>query len=136
MPDPIIVARNAIALHSGAALYARVTNSAGTNITQASLTSVAYQVRNLTRQTSGAKTALVIASVIFDSLQTGEGWSEVDGTGYNFATVIPASEFAQDPNADPSVIDHRFQVDVLFTPASGQPFVVPFQFTAKPTWIS
>lgn len=136
MPDPIIVARNAIAANSGAALYARVTNSAGTAITQASLTSVHYRVKDLTADTLGTKTALTISAVIFDTLQTGEGWSEVDTTGYNFATVIPATEFDFDPEADPHFIDHRFQVDILFTPASGQPFVVPFQFTAKATWIS
>lgn len=135
MPDPIIVAANAIAGHSGAALYARVTNSAGTAITQATLTSIHYKVNDLTSGTRGTKTSLTIASVIFDVLQTGEGW-DVDSTGYNFATVINDTEFSWDPDSDPAVIDHRIQVDVLFTPASGEPFVVPFQFTAKPTWIS
>ncbi len=136
MPDPIIVATNAVAAHSGVALYARVTNAAGTAITQATLTSIYYQVWCLTHGVTGSKTALVVADCIFDALQTGEGWSEVDSTGYNFSCVIPATEFGDDPDSDPTPITLRYQVDVLFTPASGQPFVVPFQFSAVPTQIS
>jgi hypothetical protein len=136
MPDPLVIATNTVAAHSGVGLYARVTNVAGTAITQASLTSAHYQVRDLTAQTSGTKTALTVSSVVYDALQTGEGWSDVDSTGYNFKYVVPATEFAHDPDDDEAPIVHRYQVDVLFTPASGEPFVVPFQFNAYPVWVS
>ena len=120
---------------------ARIRGAGGSLLTQASLSTITYSVSNLTSGTTGTSTSLTISSVVFDSLQQNDprwvfdsaGEPGADGGyGYNFLATIPATSFpvsvlsstASDPVPD-SVL---YQVDVVFTPVSGQPFRVPFQF--------
>ena len=131
---------------SGHTLMGRILGNSGVPITQASLASIAYAVRDLTAGTTiTSGVALTISSVVFDSLQqadprwTKDSASSVgeDGRyGYNFLATLPATLFtAFDVDADTEeVTTHRYQVDVTFTPASGQPFRQAFQFPAVPTW--
>ena len=132
---------------SGATLMARVRGAAGQLITQASLTSVAYVVTDRTTGTVGTSTALTVSAVVFNSLQQGNPrWTQddannlgPDGThGYNFLATIPASAFPAttpatpdydhtDPQVDPLPIPtppRDYQVDVIFTPTSGEPWRV------------
>lgn len=122
---------------SGTVLMARIIGANAALITQASLSAIAFLLRDITAQSSGTQRTLTIADVVYDSLQTGAGWTE-DSSGYNFRYTIPASDISWTPSLDSAgnPIAHQFQADVRFTPASGEPFVVPFYFWAIPTWVS
>jgi len=121
---------------SGTVLLARVVGANNANITQATLAAIAYQVRDLEADVSGALLPIVIATSIFDTLQTGGAW-DADTTGYNFAFTVPASAFAWTPEEDlaGNPKPRRFRVDVRFTPVTGEPFVVPWALWVQPTWI-
>jgi hypothetical protein len=121
---------------SGIVLLARIVGAAGAYITQATLSAIAYQVRDVDEESNGFLTPLAISTVVFDALQTGGAWDK-DTTGYNFAATIPASEFTFDPDLAPDGTPkpRRFRVDVRFTPTSGEQFVVPWDLTVLPTWI-
>ena len=122
---------------TGVVLMARVVGASNANITQATLSSISYLVRDIDAGSSGSVTALTIASVVFDTLQTGNGWDQ-DATGYNFRAILPASAFAWTPEVDAAANPkpHRFQVEVRFTPSSGEQFVIVFGLFVHPTWIS
>lgn len=122
---------------SGTALLARVTNASAANVTQSSLSAISYQVRDIEAATSGSVHSLTISDVISDTLQTGNGWDQ-DTTGYNFRVVLPATSFVWTPEIDAqkNPIPRRFQVDVKFTPATGEPFIVVFGVWVSPVWIS
>ena len=102
---------------SGATVAGLVQGQAGTAITQASLTSIAYVVYrrdNASVETLTGSGSLTISAVVFDTAQTTDPRYTLSG-GYNFLAVIPASCFAT---------KHRgHEIRVTFTPASGQPFV-------------
>lgn len=135
-------------LRSGVTLMARVLGNAGTPITQASLSTLTYTIRDLTAGTTiTSAQSLTIASVIYDSLQQSDPrWTKDDADnlgpddrhGYNLLAVIPASHFtAVDVDSDTKQITaHRYRVDLLFTPVTGQAWIQPFEFTAVPTWTS
>lgn len=124
-----IVTSRALPGSTGVTLLARIVGNDGELVTQASITSIAYTVWDLTTDESVAtSTSLTVATVVFDSLQTDAVWTKDtadepgpdDRAGYNFKATIPAATIT--PDGD------RFQIDVKFTPASGQPFVLTFQF--------
>lgn len=118
---------------SGAFLMARVQGANAANVTQADITGVTYSVFDLSSDTpttalaghSGA--TLTVATVIFNTLQTDARWT-IDSTGYNFAHAIAASAF---PTGN-----HRFRVEYLFDPASGENFIVPFDLPAIAVYTS
>lgn len=98
---------------SGASFMARVLGNAGTNITQASISSITCNVYNAITLASVATPSVVVASSVFDTLQTDSRW-DTDTTGYNFRHDLPPTAF---PDGDiPLVIEY------LFTPASGDAF--------------
>lgn len=103
-------------------VMARLTDATGAALTQASFavlpaTPIMYYVYDLALGLAGVVTdpgtALVVATVIFDVLQTGNGWT-ADTTGYNFRWVIPAGEFAL------AAGDKRYQVEIMFTLTTGE----------------
>lgn len=107
------------------ALMDRVKNLSGENITQSSVTSLAYRVDEYASQleaetcTSGteitASTSLVKTSVVFDTLQTSAPWDiAADATGYNFRLDLAG---ANRPNGNKW---HR--VEIVITPTSGGAF--------------
>ena len=99
---------------------ARVTNTAGAYITQAAVSSISYAVANAATLVSTGTGSLVVADVVFDTLQTGANWN-VDGTGYNFLATIPATCFP-----DGNVI---YRVEVSFVPTSGTAIVLAYDCT-------
>lgn len=115
----------------GITLMDRIQGNGGTNITQASITSIAYTVTRYGSQaeaeaaTNGTavipSTTLSKTSVVFDTLQTSAPWdSEADSTGYNFRYDSPATD--RPAVAGGGTYWHRY--DIVFTPASGAVFAV------------
>jgi hypothetical protein len=111
----------------GVTLMDRIQGNGATNITQASITSIAYTVTSYGSETEAeeasngtaviASSPLTKTSVVFDTLQTAAPWdSTADSTGYNFRYDSPA---ADRPTGHKW---HRF--DIVFTPASGAKFAV------------
>ena len=123
--------------NTGVVLMARVVGQDSANITVASITGISYLVRDLDAKTSGSISPLVVAAVVFDALQTGNGWVQ-DATGYNFRTVIPAAAFNWTPETDPGnqPKPRRFQIEVRFVPDTGEQFVIVFGLWVHPTWIN
>lgn len=136
------VLTGATVARSGATLMARIRGANGQLITRASMSTIAYVVSDLTAGTTGSSSSLVVASVVFNSLQQEDPRYTQDNEcnpgpdgawGYNFMTVIPASAFpisvlsstADDPVPEP----HDYQIDVVFTPVSGEPFRVVWLVT-------
>lgn len=135
---------------TGAALMARLRGNAGALITKTSLSTITYVATNLTLGTSAAAVALTIGSVVFDALQQSDPRWTVDSVdrpgsdgsyGYNFLAVIPASTFPLGVFATPlpgmpiaPPAPAKFQVDVVMTPTTGEPFRMPFQFPVLPVY--
>ena len=65
---------------------------------------------------------LVVADSVFDTLQTDGRWSK-DSAGYNFRDTVAASVL--------TTAEHRYQVEYMFTPSSGQTYMLMFVLTAK-----
>lgn len=104
---------------SGASPMARVVGNDGANIVQADITSIHRSIYNAATGTEiEADTALTVANVVFDTLQTDSRWG-YDTTGYNFRDSVPASKFAAGSQV--------YQIEYKFTPASGEVWHVPFQ---------
>jgi hypothetical protein len=115
----------------GISLMDRVQGNGGTNITQSSISSIAYTVTRYDSKPEAEKaqdgtavitsTALTVSTVVFNSLQTAAPWdSGTDSTGYNFRYDSPAAD-------RPAVTGggtywHRY--DIVFTPTSGAAFAV------------
>lgn len=98
-------------------IFSRVQGNAGTNITQAGITSIACRVYDLDNSNAlVASPAVVVASVVFDALQTAAPWV-ADTTGYNVKFAVPAASF---PTGG-----RRYRIELTFTPvSSGDPFYV------------
>lgn len=91
----------------------------GVAIVQSDITSISVTVRRFSKagavSTSLAATAVTVATSVYNTLQTGGGWTE-DGTGYNFAYVVDKEAFPG-PGA--------YEIVFLFTPSDGgNPFPV------------
>jgi hypothetical protein len=73
-------------------LMARIVDSDDDYVLQAGVTSIAYSVIDLqnSHRVVGSG-SLAAADVIFDTLQTGHGWTYV--AGYNFRWKVPAASF-------------------------------------------
>lgn len=108
---------------------ARVRNNAAAYITQATVSTVTYTIYRLFRSEPQAREAVTsqtnisctVASVVFDTLQTGTIWGSKDTTGYNFA---------HQPSAAGSVFDKigtdQYLVEYTITPTSGQSIRIGF----------
>jgi hypothetical protein len=116
---------------TGATLMDRVQGNGGANITQASITSIAYTVSRYASQDDAQKClngtevitggTLSKTSVVFDTLQTAAPWDTTsDASGYNFRYDTPATD--RPAVAGGGSYWHRW--DIVFTPASGAVFVV------------
>lgn len=150
-----IVRGTAFERNPGYAL-ARVTGAGGTNITQASITSIAWEswlipvpldlrkgawttayINTTAAAEVGSGGTLVVANSVYDTLQTGGGWStENDGEvaeeiGYNFRGLIPATAFPQQLLADYPKSQWQ-RIDITFTPVTGDPFTRSWELEVKP----
>lgn len=109
----------------GATCMARVVGVAGTAITQATVSAIGCKVFDLTGDTPDTAVAtptVVVASSVFDTLQTDARWTK-DATGYNFRYTLAASVFTTG--------GHRYLVEFKFTPSSGEVFWVVFELYAQ-----
>ena len=106
----------AVPAASGLKLMARVLGYSGETATAATFSAVSYAVTDLTTGTVIGSGPLSPGVVIFDSLQTQDrAWTK-DEDGYNFAWVVPGALLQNGGD--------RYQIDVRFTPVSGESFVV------------
>lgn len=133
---------------SGVTLLARIRGNGGNLITQASLSSITYAIRDLTDAETDSTGSFTISDVIFDDLQQDDQlWHQDtairpgpdESYGYNFKATLSAGSFDDHDVATTSpyeVTRHRFQVDVKFTPTSGQPFVQSWEITSIPVYVS
>ena len=103
---------------SGAAVMARIVDNDGTNITQADLSAISWNIFDMSNPASATNTALVITDVVFDTLQTDSRWT-TDSTGYNFRHDVPAVSLA--------IGDAQYRLEYKFTPASGEVFHTAFE---------
>lgn len=101
---------NAIAWQNGSAIcMARVVGHDKEVLNQGSLASIVRSVFDLSDDPDtpvSGPTTLSITSSMFNSLQTGAGWT-ADLTGYNFRDQIPSSIL--------TVHGHRYLVEYKFT---------------------
>lgn len=124
----MIITKASIPQGSAPVCLAKVVDSAGDAITQAGLTSVERRVWNVaipgTIVWPVAPTAatLTIADVVFDTLQTDNGWS-VDEIGWNFRDIVPASIC--------SGAGITYRIEYKFTPSSGEVLWAVYEVT---TW--
>lgn len=141
------VITGSVTAKSGVTIMGRIRGANGALITQASLSTIAYVVSDLTAGTTSSSTSATISSVVFDSLQqTDPRWTKdnqfnlgTDGAyGYNFAITIPATTFpistveSGTPWSTPA--QTKYQIDVIFTPVSGQPWRVVYQAVTTPVF--
>ena len=109
----------------GFSLLARILGPDGELITQAGISSISrkvFQTSGDTPDTATSTATVTVVTTVYDSLQTGHGWT-ADTTGYNFRDDLPASVL--------SAGGHVYQVEWLFTPASGAQFFMVAEITAK-----
>lgn len=105
-------------------VMARIQGNAGTNITQASLSSITCKVFDLDNANVVVATpAVTISSAVFDSLQTTDPRWTKDTTGYNFRFTVTASSF---PTGS-----RRYQIEFVFTPTSGDVFPLVVKHTTQ-----
>ena len=113
MSAPLII-RVTVFEDSAFNVMARVYGNNAELVTAASMSTVTWAVTDMRSDAEiVAPTALVVSSVVFDSLQTGDEW-DADEIGYNFLHTVPASTFT-----DGGV---RAQIEYRATPVSGEPF--------------
>lgn len=78
-------------------IMARVTNLAGSLITQATIVSIAYKVfdkLDAALTDIAQSSPLTVADVVFNSLQTDDSWTK-DSAGYNFRYVTDPAELPE-----------------------------------------
>ncbi len=118
------------ALKNGSAtLLARVVGEDAQPIVQADISAAKYSVYLLddddpdsrTAVTGHTDAALVVADLIFNTLQTDDLWT-VDAVGYNLCHVL-------DISANPAfaIAGRRYLVEFELTPATGQVILVRFR---------
>lgn len=96
--------------------FARVRNTIGTLLTQATTTGITCKVFRLSEEDDPEELftpSVVVASSVFDTLQTGDVW-DIDATGYNFRHVLSGSNFPA-----PATV---YRVEYVVTPTSGEAF--------------
>lgn len=112
-----------------AVLLARVVDSHGDNVNQASIISVSYTIfalepnepESLTPVEGHENVSLDVEDVVFDVLQTDSGWT-VDETGYNFRHELDVSTDEAFTQAG-RVYQARYELQ----PVTGQKLVFRFQ---------
>lgn len=106
----------------GCQCMARITGNDAANITQADVTSITRYVSDVEdRDASPTGTALTVANVVFDTLQTDARWT-VDSTGYNFRDTVPATSLSG---------PKTYAIEYLFDMDSGENFWTVFRVTAR-----
>ena len=119
-------------------MLARLIGADGDALVQADISTITYSVFLIDDQDPDNKTAapgylnvpLVVADVIFDTLQTDAIWT-VDATGYNFLhTPDTGPSSSGGPAGEGPVFltaGRRYLVEYTLTPASGPPIILRFR---------
>ncbi len=100
----------------------------GSNLTQATTTTITRTVflkaldSGAAREVVSAAALLVVASVVFDALQTDDRWDR-DNTGYNFRDTVASTVF--------TLADRTYEVLYSFAGSGGQVFVVRFDIQTR-----
>jgi len=106
---------------------ARVENYEGERITQASISSIKYSIRDDCDDNKNevAEGTLDKAVVVFDTLQTDGIWTKNsnDKEGYNFKLVSDPAWFPKG--------DNDYLIEVIFTPTTGNKFTIKFKNKTK-----
>lgn len=139
-----MVSGPAVAGASGVTLLARIRGQSGQLVTPASVSSIAYAVTDLDAGLVLGTGTFAASTVLSGLVQGDPRWAAdspsspgADGaSGYNWAATLPASLFAVDAPAAPvppasQALPRRIRCDVAFTPVSGEPFRVAFQWEAS-----
>lgn len=121
MPN-IDVTKAAMWEDTGCQYMARIVGNDAAYITQAAITAITRKIYQLPDRTLVATDSLVVANVVYDSLQTDARWTK-DSTGYNFRDPLDAADFASG--------DALYRIEYLFDPVSGQNFADVFQLHAR-----
>ena len=111
----------------GATNLGRLVGVDGEYITQAVVSSIQREIFDIDGATPDVAVdskTLVVADSVFDTLQTDARWpSTKDSIGYNFRDTVAASVLATG--------DHSYQVEYMFTPSSGEAYMLKFELKAK-----
>jgi hypothetical protein len=113
-----VIVTEAVFEDSGCYLLARIRGNDAANIVQADISSINLCVSQKGGTPDTAGTAVTVATVIFNTLQTDARWT-VDSTGYNFRYEVPAASLP--------VGGRKYLFEFKFTPASGPVFHVVFE---------
>ena len=89
---------------------ARLVDDDDANVQQAGVASIAYTIYDLEDDSQESASTLTVASVIYDTPQTGKGWS-ADTEGYNFRWKIAASLLPV------GTVSKKYLVEIIFTAA-------------------
>lgn len=119
-PRDIVAARAVVWEDSGCSLMARVLGNSAVAITQATISSIALSIFNMTDDpTTASDTATpVVADTVFDTYQTDARWTE-DDTGYNFRYTATAAQLA--------LGGKLYRYEFKLTPSSGEAFHIVFE---------
>ncbi len=121
MPGTLGIILGRLVRKSGATVAGLVQGNAGTDITQSTLTSIAYAVYRVDSPGIEVLTgsgSLAVSSVVVDSAVTTDPRYGLAG-GYNFLAVIPASCF--------QVAGAVHRIEVTFVPVVGETFLQLWQ---------
>jgi hypothetical protein len=124
MATAAIVTTGTVWQGNPARLMRRVVGINNQDLTQASVSSIAYKTFEDTAGDPYAVVAsgsLTVATVIFDTRQT-ESWTQ-DELGYNFRWDSPGALYPKGNTV--------YRVEVTLTPTTGDAFAMVFKVTAK-----
>jgi hypothetical protein len=115
----MIVVKGRIIAESGAVLLARVQDSQGNNLTNATTSGIVVNVYNA--ETATLSTTLPSqATTIYDTLQSSAIWTQ-DAIGYNVSIAVPGSAW-------PTAATYR--VEAIVTPVSGDSYFLLWELYA------
>lgn len=108
--------------NSGGSLAFRVYNPSGSLITQATVSSISARYRRKDRTDTLTSSSPVVASTVYNSLQTDIFWKDdrgnlYDDLGYNFRWDFSASIF--------TAYAALYGLEFTFTPSSGAAYTIP-----------
>lgn len=120
MPPTPFTTRATVWEGGNATCMARIRGEDGAYIQQADIASISRVTYDLADTSSPDDTsALTVANVVFDTLQTSDPRWTVDSTGFNFLAVVPSTLLA-DPRK-------TYRVEFIFTDGGGAKWPVIFE---------
>jgi len=114
-----------------AALLARVVGYDAAPVVQADISAIEYTIFELDDTDATVRTpvdgheavSLIVADVIFDTLQTDGVWT-ADAEGYNFLHIVDITSTQAF-----TTVEKQYLVEFSLTPVAGQPILVRFRIS-------